>query len=143
MSLLPSKGLLAIAAVIDVALQAAGRPLSAKTLAARHGLPPRHLETVLQSLVRDGVLKGIRGPRGGYELAREPGRVSVSDILRAAGTTEEPNEGGGSALLAEVVVPALAAAESEFGRALNRITLEDLTRRAESRASGDRAVARR
>ena len=71
MSLLPRKGLLAIAAVVDVALQTDGRPISAKTLAARHGLPPRHLESVLQSLVRDGILKGIRGPRGGYELARE------------------------------------------------------------------------
>ena len=115
--------------------------MSAKTLSARHGLPPRHLETVLQSLVREGVLKGIRGPRGGYELAREPGRVSVSDILRATGTTEEPNEGGGSALLAEVVIPGLAAAESEFGRALDRISLEDLMRRAESRRGGDQTAA--
>ena len=71
MPLLPRKGVLAIAAVIDVALQGEGHPISAKTLAARHGLPPRHLEPVLQALVRDGILKGIRGPRGGYELARE------------------------------------------------------------------------
>ena len=62
MSLLPRKGLLAIAAVVDVALQRDGRPMSAKTLAMRHGLPPRHLESVLQSLVHDGILKGIRGP---------------------------------------------------------------------------------
>jgi hypothetical protein len=71
MSLLPRKGLLAIAAVVDVALQTDGRPISAKTLTTRHGLPRRHLESVLQSLVRDGILKGIRGPQGGYELARE------------------------------------------------------------------------
>ena len=71
MSLLPRKGLLAIAAVVDVALQTEERPISAKTLATRHCLPPRHLESVLQSLVRVGILKGIRGPHGGYELARE------------------------------------------------------------------------
>ena len=40
MPLLPRKGLLAIAAVIDVAVQAPGCPISAKTLAARHALPP-------------------------------------------------------------------------------------------------------
>src|SRR5262249_39655435 len=51
MSLLPRKGLLAIAAVVDVALQTDGRPISAKTLTTRHGLPRRHLESVLQSLV--------------------------------------------------------------------------------------------
>jgi DNA-binding IscR family transcriptional regulator len=65
MPLLPRKGVLAIAAVIDVALQAHARPISAKALALRHGLPPRHLEPVLQALVRDGILKGVRGPRGG------------------------------------------------------------------------------
>jgi len=53
---------LAIAAVIDVAINARARPVSAKSLAARHRLPPRHLEPVLQALVRDGILKGVRGP---------------------------------------------------------------------------------
>ena len=72
MTMLPRKGLLAIAAVVDVALQTDGGPISARTLARRHGLSPRHLETVLQSLVRDGILKGTRGPHGGYQLARDP-----------------------------------------------------------------------
>ena len=88
MPLLPRKGVLAIAAVIDVALQAHAHPISAKALALRHGLPPRHLEPVLQALVRDGILKGIRGPRGGYALARERKRVSANDILRAAAAVE-------------------------------------------------------
>ena len=56
MTILPRKGLLAIAVVVDVALQTDDRPISAKTLAKRHGLPPRHLELVLQSLVRGGIL---------------------------------------------------------------------------------------
>ena len=88
MPLLPRKGILAIAAVIDVALQAHGHPISAKSSAARHGLPPRHLEPVLQALVRDGILKGIRGPRGGYALARDRKQVTANDILRAAGTVD-------------------------------------------------------
>src|SRR6516225_12172723 len=89
MSLLPRKAVLAIAAVIDVAMQEQGRPISAKTLAARHGLPPRHLEPVLQALVRDGILKGVRGPRGGYELARDQRSITAEEILRAAGTAED------------------------------------------------------
>ena len=89
MSLLPRKGLLAIAAVIDVALNARERPVSARKLAARHNLPPRHLEPVLQALVHEGILNGIRGPRGGYELARERRRITVADILRAAGTIDD------------------------------------------------------
>ena len=111
MLLLPRKGILAIAAVIDVALHARGRPVAAKALAARHRLPPRHLEPVLQALVRHGILKGIRGPRGGYELAREQRRITADDILRAAGTVDEIDGApiGGLAPAQQVVIPALVA----------------------------------
>jgi Rrf2 family iron-sulfur cluster assembly transcriptional regulator len=128
MSLLPRKGLLAIAAVIDVALHARGQPVAAKALAGRHRLPPRHLEPVLQALVRQGVLKGVRGPRGGYELAREPRRITARDILRAIGTIEETGNGSAarSALLVDVVVPALTQAEGAFSGALGHINVEDL-----------------
>src|SRR5207237_6895609 len=90
--LLPRKGALAIAAVIDIALNARGRPVAAKALATRHRLPPRHLEPVLQALVRHGILKGTRGPRGGYELGRERRHISADDILRAGGAGGEYGE---------------------------------------------------
>src|SRR5262245_58407149 len=89
MPLLPRKSILAITAVIDIALNARGRPVAAKALATRHSLPPRHLEPVLQALVRHGILKGVRGPRGGYELARERNRITVDEIMRAASTVDE------------------------------------------------------
>src|ERR1700731_3018519 len=135
MSLLPRKGLLAIAAVIDVALNARGQPVAAKALASRHRLPPRHLEPVLQALVRQGVLKGVRGPRGGYELARDPRRITAHDILRAIGTIAETGNGAAarSALLADVVVPALTHAEGVFSGALGRINVEDLVVAARQR----------
>jgi Rrf2 family protein len=132
MPLLPRKAVLAVAAVIDVAMQEHGKPISAKTLASRHGLPPRHLEPVLQALVRCGILKGIRGPRGGYELARDRRRITANDILQAAGTVEDGEEPqSGSELVTKVVLPAVAAAEREFGVALSRINVEDLTRDAQ------------
>jgi Rrf2 family protein len=134
MALLPRKAILAIAAVIDVALHARGRPVSAKALASRHGLPPRHLEPILQALVREGILRGVRGPRGGYEIARDRERVTADDILRAAGSAEERAEAWMpvSDLLLQVVLPALAGAEREFASALSRISLEDMARKAES-----------
>lgn len=87
--------------------------MSAKTIAARHRLPPRHLEPVLQALVRDGILKGIRGPHGGYELGRAGDQISADDILRAASAVEEADEPPlpGSALVNEVIRPALAETE--------------------------------
>jgi Rrf2 family protein len=133
MSLLPRKGLLAIAAVVDVALNAGERPVSARKLAARHNLPPRHLEPVLQALVHEGIFHGIRGPRGGYELAREEQRISVADILRVASDIDDGNgDVQDSRILDEIVLPALADAERSFTAALARLSIKDLTRKATS-----------
>ncbi len=133
MPLVSRKGILAIAAVIDVAINARGRPVSAKALAARHKLPPRHLEPVLQALVREGILKGIRGPHGGYELAREHKKITAEEILRAASSAEEADQPPlpASALVYDVVRPILAEAERTFSLALERINVEDMTRRAQ------------
>jgi Rrf2 family iron-sulfur cluster assembly transcriptional regulator len=133
MALLSRKSVLAIAAVIDVALNANGRPVAAKALAQRHHLPPRHLEPVLQALVRHHILKGVRGPRGGYELAKDRRYISAEDILRAAGSSEEIEEMelANSSLVNDIVVPALGRAEHIFAAALARINVEDLARSAE------------
>jgi Rrf2 family transcriptional regulator, iron-sulfur cluster assembly transcription factor len=129
MTILPRKGLLAIAVVVDVASHTDGRPIAAKTLAMRHGLPPRHLELVLQSLVHGGILKGIRGPHGGYELARERRGVTANDILRA-GDVHEAREEPNSELVVKVVLPLLSDAEQEFEQALSRITVDDIVQHA-------------
>jgi Rrf2 family transcriptional regulator, iron-sulfur cluster assembly transcription factor len=138
MALLSRKGILAVAAVIDIALHAGHRPVSAKALAERHGLPPRHLEPVLQALVREGILKGIRGPGGGYELARERHNITAEGILRAAGADDDGEDGqlaSVSPLLASVVVPAISQAEKVFSEALARISVEDMARHAEAMKS--------
>ena len=134
MPLVSRKSILAIAAVIDVAVNARIRPVSAKALAARHKLPPRHLEPVLQALVRDGILKGIRGPHGGYALGREQRRISAGDILRAAGSVEETGEAAlpASMLVNDVVWPALAEAERRFSATLAHISIEDMVSKAET-----------
>jgi Rrf2 family iron-sulfur cluster assembly transcriptional regulator len=133
MQLLSRKGILAIAAVIDIALHTRSGPVAAKALAARQRLPPRHLEPVLQALVRHGILKGTRGPRGGYELAREQSRITADEILRATGTVDdiESKRIDRSRLLDQVVMPALSEAEQAFAAALSRINVEKLTRSAE------------
>jgi Rrf2 family protein len=140
MLLLPRKGVLAIAAVLDIAMNSRGRPVAAKSLACRHRLPPRHLEPVLQALVREGILRGVRGPRGGYELARKESDIRADEILRAAGTVEDNDDPplSGSSLLADIVVPALTRAEEAFSSALSRITVADLAKTAHaSQKSGD------
>lgn len=133
MMLLSRRCQLAVAAVVDVALHARPAPVAAKALAARHNLPPRHLETLLQQLVKANVLKGVRGPRGGYELARERRRISVGDILRAAleDGDQDPTAAARSELLKTVIEPAITIAGRSFLAALDELTVEDLCRRAE------------
>jgi DNA-binding IscR family transcriptional regulator len=65
--------------------------VAAKAL-ERHRLPPRHLEPVLQTSVRHGHTKGMRGPHGGYELVRKRRHITADDIPRAASIIEDNNE---------------------------------------------------
>lgn len=143
---------LAVAAVVDIALHARPIPVSAKALAARHALSPRHLETVLQALVHRGVLRGVRGPRGGYELARERRRISAGEVARAALATQRAivlgaEEVQRSALVTAVIEPLAAEAEAAFLAALDAVSIDDLCRQAETaevfgarEASGDFAI---
>jgi Rrf2 family transcriptional regulator, iron-sulfur cluster assembly transcription factor len=138
MFLLSRRSLLAIAAVVDIALHARPSPVAAKQLAARHNLPPRHLETVLQALVRQGILKGVRGPRGGYELARERRRITAADIVRAAMTaTGEDNLPPlpESRLVDQVVGPVVRQAGEAFLAELEGYTVDMLCRQAEEGAA--------
>ena len=130
--MLPRRSLLALAVVVDVALHARGRPVAAKSLANRLGLAPRHLEPLLQDLVRSAILKGTRGPNGGYELARERRRISAEDIIRAIEPPVEPGRSGvdGERLLATVIVPMIGDAVDAFLKTLAGVTIQDLCDRA-------------
>jgi Rrf2 family protein len=140
------RGSLAIAAVVDIALNAKDRPVAAKSLAIRHGLPARHLEPVLQALVHQGILKGTRGPRGGYELGRDQDRITADDILRAAQRLDAVEEATAyaSPVVGEIVGQALAKAERAFSTELRTVTIADLRRAAEAlMPPADPAHARR
>src|SRR5262245_7487669 len=131
MPLLPCKTILAISAVVDIALHAGKGPVSALDLEHRLYLPRRCLEHILQALVREGILVGHRGPKGGYRLAKARQAISVRDISEAVKNveTEKPNQQF-FGLLGAVVMPALAQAEQCFASALARITVEELVQAA-------------
>ena len=134
MNLLSRRSVLAIAAVVDIALHSRTSPVAAKALASRHKLPPRHLETLLQGLVHAKILKGVRGPRGGYELARERRRISAGEIVRTAiglSTADPDDFAAHSKLLEKVIEPALRAAGEPFLKELDGISVEDLCESAE------------
>jgi Rrf2 family iron-sulfur cluster assembly transcriptional regulator len=128
MNLLPRRAVLAIAAVVDVALHAGPSPVASKPLAARNHLPPRHLELMLQGLVQANILKGVRGPRGGYELAREGREITVGEIVRAALALSAagPSESAASGLFQKIIEPAVRKAADGFLANLDAMTVDNL-----------------
>jgi Rrf2 family protein len=130
MSPISRRSLLALAAVVDIAIHARPQPVAAKALAARLNLPPRHLETLLQTLVRAEILKGVRGPRGGYELARERRRISAAEVVRAAMAEPDGDIKPDSQFIQTVIVPIIDRASTAFLSDLEGISIDDVCRHA-------------
>ena len=131
---LSRKTLFAIEAVLDIAYHAGSEPVQSSEITRRQGIPRRYLEQALQSLVRDGLLVGVRGPRGGYRLARERRRITVGDIVRTVRqmeTAQDPlQEDTGSPLAHQVVRPLWGEIQDEVMSRLDRLTVDDLCARA-------------
>jgi Rrf2 family iron-sulfur cluster assembly transcriptional regulator len=127
---LPRRTLFALEAVVDIAYNARPDPVQAKEITRRQGIPPRYLEQVMQQLVRAGILKGVRGPRGGYTLARERRRISVGEVIRAIEGFDDQENGDaqepGSPIGIKVVRPLLDDLRAELEKRLDQTTLEDL-----------------
>ena len=132
---LSRKTQLALEAVIDIAFNARPEPVQAKEITARQGVPQRYLEQVMQQLVRAGVLKGVRGPRGGYRLAKERRRISVGDVVRVAESLEDEESetiDPRSELGVRIVSPLIQSLQDEVMARLDAISIEDLCQRARS-----------
>ena len=130
---LSKKLLFAIEAVLDIAYNSGALPVQSSEITRRQGIPRRYLEQVLQQLVRAGVLTGVRGPRGGYRLARERRRISVGEIVRVVRSLEgtDPIEDeAGAELGRRVVRPLWVELQDEVMRRLDEVTIEDLCLRA-------------
>jgi Rrf2 family protein len=142
---LSRKTLLALEAVIDIAFNARPEPVQAKEITARQGVPQRYLEQVMQQLVRAGILKGVRGPRGGYRLARERRRISVGDVVRVAESIEDEEEKAEahSDLGRRIVAPFVHSLQEELMTRLDSVSIEDLCQRARDHgmATGERTAS--
>jgi Rrf2 family protein len=134
MYLLSKKSSLALEAVLDVAFNARPNPVQSKDITERQGIQSRYLEQVLQFLVKRGILKGVRGPKGGYTLARERRRITLGDVLRVVEELEHEDDkmDSVSELGERVIQPIWAKFHNEMLLQLDQITLEDLCERAEN-----------
>jgi len=87
---LSTKSRYGVRALFDIAFHSEGLPTSIKEISRRQGITPRYLEQIFQKLKRAGIVKSVRGPKGGYYLSRKPEEIAVSEIIRAMGESIEP-----------------------------------------------------
>lgn len=130
---LSRKTMLALEAVLDVAYNARPDPVQSKDITKRQGIPQRYLEQVMQQLVHSGILKGVRGPRGGYTLARERRKITVGEIVRVVDRMDSEADGDpvSKSLLGEAVVaPLWDETRTAVLSRLDGVTMEDLCRQA-------------
>ncbi|MGP4015540.1 RrF2 family transcriptional regulator [Saccharopolyspora sp. 5N708] len=63
--------------------------VAGRRLAEYHELPPAYLNKQLQALVRAGIVTSVSGPKGGFQLARRPDRITLLDVVVAIEGTEK------------------------------------------------------
>ena len=83
------KFLHAIEAILDISMYSLNSPRRASEITKGQGIPSRYLEKILQELVRKKILKGTRGPNGGYTLGKEKRNIFLIDIYNAIIVIEE------------------------------------------------------
>ncbi len=133
--LTPSKKtMLALEAVLFIAQHSRQGPVSSKQLAQHLDFPGRYLEHIMQRLVHDGVLRGLRGPRGGYVLGRERRRITLGHIcvvLQQESASGEVDDMYGSDLGRRIIAPLLDSAMTRFIEEMQTVSLEELCCKAE------------
>jgi Rrf2 family transcriptional regulator, iron-sulfur cluster assembly transcription factor len=80
---LNTKGRYAVMAMADLARHAAARPVSLADIASRQDISLSYLEQLFARLRRAGLVKSVRGPGGGYRLARSNEETRIADIILA------------------------------------------------------------
>lgn len=129
------KIVLALEAVLDIAYNGRPHPVQSKDITKRQGIPQRYLEQALQQLVRAEILKGVRGPRGGYTLARERRKITLGDILRVVNKMDDGEDltASRAPLGEKIIAPIWDEMQDDILKQYDAITLEDLCQSAEDR----------
>lgn len=78
-----TKGRYGLRLMLDIAVNSGERPVTLRDVSARQEISEKYLEQIIIHLSRNGLVRGTRGARGGYTLARDPEEISVGNILRA------------------------------------------------------------
>jgi Rrf2 family iron-sulfur cluster assembly transcriptional regulator len=92
---LTTKGRFAVTAMIDLAMQHGSGPVTLAEISGRQKISLSYLEQLFGKLRRHGLVESVRGPGGGYCLAKDMAGVSVSEIILAVDEPIDATQCGG------------------------------------------------
>jgi Rrf2 family iron-sulfur cluster assembly transcriptional regulator len=129
---LTTKGRFAVTAMIDVAMHNGGGPVTLAGVAERQKISLSYLEQLFGKLRRYGLVNSVRGPGGGYNLARAATGVSVADIITAVDEPIDATQCGGKENCQDdkrcMTHELWASLNTHIFAFLNSVTLEQLVR---------------
>ena len=89
---LSTKGRYAVRAMLDLANQSAESPTLVKDISKRQGISDLYLEQLFTRLQASGLIRSIRGPKGGFMLTKQPSEIKLFDILQSVEGSTAPVE---------------------------------------------------
>ena len=92
---LTTKGRFAVTAMMDLAMHHGDGPVTLAEISGRQKISLSYLEQLFGKLRRSGLVESVRGPGGGYRLARAPETVSVADVIVAVDEPIDATQCGG------------------------------------------------
>ena len=92
---LTTKGRFAVTAMLDLAMQHSSDPVTLAEISRRQKISLSYLEQLFGKMRRRALVNSVRGPGGGYRLAKDMGRVSVADIIIAVDEPIDSTRCGG------------------------------------------------
>jgi len=87
---LTTKGRYGVRAVVNLAAAVDDKPVSISQIAGQENLSPEFLEQIFFKLKKAGVIRSVRGPKGGFILNRDPREITIKTILDAVGEPLSP-----------------------------------------------------
>ncbi|MEE8364735.1 MAG: Rrf2 family transcriptional regulator [Gammaproteobacteria bacterium] len=92
---LSTKGRYAVTAMMDIALHEKLGPVTLADISQCQGISLSYLEQLFSKLRKQGLVKGVRGPGGGYRLAKSAAQISVADIIQSVDEKLDMTKCGG------------------------------------------------
>jgi len=129
----------AVRAMVDLSLHSEGKPVSLRDIARREDIPLNYLEQLFNRLRRGAIVESVRGPGGGYLLARESSAIRVGEIVTTVEETLTPvscmdkGKGGCTRAAACTTHNVWEMLGEKIRTFLDSITLEDLVTEARGR----------